>query len=446
MKNLPVTVLMCTMMITVTLSGCLGGDEGNTGPEHFLECKLIDINPGSNDSSPSGFNIINDVMYFNADDGIHGVELWKTDGTESGTVMIKDINIGPNGSHASIISAMGSTIFLAADDGIHGMELWKTDGTSAGTMMVKDIRSGSDGGATYARGGTVVGNHLFFSGNDGSNVLMGGLWKSDGTETGTVKIADVDFKKYTMISAIGSTIFFAGCGVGQSCGTSDIGLELMKSDGTGAGTVVVKDIYPGSNDGAPDALLTLNGVLYFTARNETVGGELWRSDGTESGTEMVMDINPGSETGVAMNGLNYPHAVGDTIYFEGNDGVHGDELWKSDGTLAGTSMVKDIGLGTGNSINGNVDGFFGNAETLFFWQGVTGELWSSDGTDAGTMKVKADWTGSGLADAGPGGTCGTRANMPAKAGGIMGELLFFQANTYTSDSQGEELFVLDLQS
>ncbi len=449
MKNHPVTFLMCTMMITVTLSGCLGSDEGNTGSEHFLECKLIDINPGSSDSSPGGFSVINEVVYFTADDGIHGVELWKTDGTESGTVMIKDINIGPNGSHASIISAMGSTIFLAADDGIHGRELWKTDGTSAGTMMVKDIRSGSDGGATYAAGGAVAGNHLFFSGNDGSNNLMGGLWKSDGTETGTVKVADVDNKHFSEVIAIGSTLFFAGCGVGQSCGTSDIGLELMKSDGTNAGTVVVKDINTGSNDSAPAGLLNMNGVLYFTARNETTGGELWRSDGTESGTEMVVDINAGSGWGLAMNGLNYPHAVGDTIYFAGNDGVHGEELWKSDGTSAGTSMVKDIGLGTaGNSIDGQVNGFFGNAGTLFFWQAVEGELWSSDGTDAGTMKVKADWTADALAEAGPGGTCGTRANVPTHTGVIMDDLLIFQSKgtTQPSDSVGKELFVLDLQS
>src|SRR5262245_62031164 len=87
---------------------------------------------------------VNGTLFFAADDGVNGQELWKSDGTAAGTIMVKDIRPGANGSFPENLTAVGNTLFFAADDGVNGTELWKSDGTAAGTILVKDINPGSD--------------------------------------------------------------------------------------------------------------------------------------------------------------------------------------------------------------------------------------------------------------------------------------------------------------
>jgi ELWxxDGT repeat protein len=123
------------------------------------------------------------------------------------------------------------------------------------------------------------------------------------------------------------------------------GRELWKSDGTEAGTVLVKDINSGGGDSSPSNLANVNGTLFFSANNGTNGFELWKSDGTEAGTVLVKDINPGAANSSPFSPTN----VGGTLFFTTNDGTNGRELWKSDGTEAGTVLVKDINSGVGDS-------------------------------------------------------------------------------------------------
>lgn len=103
---------------------------------------LKDIAPGEGGSSPKELTAIGMSLYFNANGGINGREIWKTDGTTVGTVLVKDVNIGANDSTPANFIEAGGLVFFSADDGINGMELWKTDGTSAGTVLVKDKNSG----------------------------------------------------------------------------------------------------------------------------------------------------------------------------------------------------------------------------------------------------------------------------------------------------------------
>ena len=100
-----------------------------------------------------------------ADDGTNGDELWKSDGTVNGTVMVKDIYNGSYGSNAYELTVVGNTLYFSASDGTYGSELWKSDGTANGTMMVKDINIGS--GPSICQFFTAVGNTLYFQADDG---------------------------------------------------------------------------------------------------------------------------------------------------------------------------------------------------------------------------------------------------------------------------------------
>jgi ELWxxDGT repeat protein len=91
------------------------------------------------------------------------LELWATDGTASGTHLVKDINPGPESSTPRAGVVLGATLFFWADDGTHGAELWVTDGSAAGTHLVKDCYPGSNDSATLPPGGVAFGGKLFFT-------------------------------------------------------------------------------------------------------------------------------------------------------------------------------------------------------------------------------------------------------------------------------------------
>jgi ELWxxDGT repeat protein len=99
---------------------------------------IKDINTTSA-SAPEGFLAIGNTLYFQANDGKSGRELWKSDGTEAGTVIVKDIYAGFDNSMPEKLTAKGNILFFRANNGTSGRELWKSNGTEAGTVMIKDI-------------------------------------------------------------------------------------------------------------------------------------------------------------------------------------------------------------------------------------------------------------------------------------------------------------------
>lgn len=378
-----------------------------------------DINPGPSSSAPRGLTNVNGTLFFAADDGIHGhelwksdgtavgttplkefgsgfrsglgnltnvngtlffvanefnaddpdfpgagEELWKSDGTAAGTTLVKDINPGPGGSFPQFLTNVDGTLFFNANDPAHGYELWKSDGTAAGTTLVKDINPGPDdtrlqiSGSSFPQELTNVNGTLFFGAYDGTR---GGIWKSDGTATGTTLI---DFGRYggSGLTDFNGTLFFDG--------SADMsGIELWKSDGTAAGTTLVKDIWPGAGSSQPRFLSNVEDTMFFNARDGTDGLELWKSDGTAAGTALVKDINPGAASSFpsderAYEDLQNPLTnVNGTLFFDADDGIHGLELWRSDGTARGTTLVGDINPGAGSSFPGGV-GFYGELVNL----------------------------------------------------------------------------------
>src|SRR5262249_61154044 len=107
---------------------------------------------------------------------------------------------------------------------------------------------------------------------------------------------------------------------------------------------------------------TVGGTIFFTANDGAQGAELWKSDGTAAGTVMVADINPGANS--ACHGPCRPTEDTGTIFFADDAGMHGTELWKSDGTAAGTVMVADINPGTHGSNPNNLEN---DDDVLFFF-------------------------------------------------------------------------------
>jgi ELWxxDGT repeat protein len=177
---------------------------------------------------------------------------------------------------------------------------------------------------------------------------------------------------------VNGTLFFVATN-GDALSNYETNYEVWKSDGTAAGTRLVKDINLGPGASEPAALTDVAGTLFFSACEGSYGCELWRSNGTAAGTTRALDLAPGPESAS-------PSALvsqGGKLFFAADDGVHGREIWQSDGAAAGTKLVQDIAAGPADSDPANLAFAAGR---LFFSadDGHTGqELWAvSIGPDA----------------------------------------------------------------
>lgn len=437
--------------------------------------RVKDICPGPDSSGPRYMTISGGTLYFAANDGINGLELWKTTGEDAATTLVENLRAGAASAEPKSLTDVNGALYFSADDGINGRELWRSNGSTASLIDVKAGPESSDpkwltnvGGKLFfnAKSGnlevlwrcdgnaattsivkevlgpswlTNVNGTLYFSGYDGSQSSGGHgseLWMSNGTESGTVLVKDIniaiwhgDAEPRYLTNVNGTLYFTANTVVEDGSGASVTGHELWMTNGTEQTTIMVAEIVPGVMGSNPWSLINVNGVLYFEAGsddnrglwtasgsgvsfvttvrmaspinvngtvifrgtdqlNQLKDSEIWRSNGSEGSTKLVKDIR-----GTDSSNPRYLTEVNGTLYFAADDGVHGTELWKTFGSPLRTELVKDVEDGSGGSspkFLTNVDG------TLYFTanDGVNGwELWKSNGTSEGTVLVKNIGTG-----------------------------------------------------
>lgn len=332
-----------------------------------------DINPGPGNASPRSLTNVGGILYFSASDGLSG-QLWRSDGTSSGTNVVHDVLPGTIFERSFI--NFGGILLFAASDNISGAELWRSDGTSSGTFLIRDINPGLDSSFPYLF--TNVNGTIFFNANNGVNGSE--LWRTNGTSTGTFLVRDINAGSANSsprdLTNVGSVLYF-------SANDGAHGRELWRYDGTSAGTTMISDIQPGPISSDPENLIERIGTLYFSARDSVNGSELWRSNGTSMGTIIVRDINPGS----SGSGPSFLINANGVLMFAATDGVNGRELWRSNGTSTGTLLVRNINPGADDSSLNHLTNVSG--QVYFRANDGTGhELWRSDGTSTGTTLIR----------------------------------------------------------
>ena len=379
---------------------------------------LIDLVPGSSDLAPEDFMVSGNYLYFVGWQEFIGSQVWRTDGTVAGTIRLTgpdlgDINYVPSNSNYqqnSLLDFNGSLYFFAQrkDEswqltrsdgtvagtglavqmpntfevyGIHDLgatssfmvfqhfgQLWRSDGTQAGTFPLQELGPGEEFDSI-----TPAEFDLYFVKHDANYKYQ--LWKSGGQIASTVKVTDLP--AWTVVyDAVGNSLFF---------GVNDImtGIEPWTSDGTAAGTKMLKDIRPGNGDSiSPGELsIVVDDKIFFLARSNDSGGpsSVWRSDLTTAGTQEVIlePPDPNDFYGPALISA-FKHE----LFFQGHDTAHGGEPWLTKGGGVSASMIKDINvIDSGGSMPYMLH--YTN-DHLFFMTNSGGGLWTSDGSAEGT--------------------------------------------------------------
>lgn len=364
-----------------------------------------------------------DTVYFVAKDPQAGAELWRTDGTQAGTTLVKDINPGVASAWPSQLTVVNGTLYFVADDGAHGYELWKSDGTAIGTTLVKDIYPGAtqsgisellnlNGTLLFIATSPAAEAQLWRSNGAADTTVMvtspnlvgaatrfykliragdlvalrsfSGIWRSDGTPDGTHQLTDANV---SYMNAAGAQLFYTTETVE---GSQLYRYHLWKADLEAATTSLVTDLPAYINRTGPSDLVDLQGTLYFLYAKDPAGSmQLWRSDGTAQGTVMVASACGDRGSPYAASLL----AAQRLLFFTcgaANPGTMntGYELWRSDGTAEGTIPLKSFYHADdryGIAVQADVH------DVLLFSVSDTDygrELWMSDGLADGTVMIE----------------------------------------------------------
>lgn len=331
-----------------------------------------DIFLGEASSNPIGLTYFDGKVYFAASSEGSGVELYVSDGESAGTTMLKDIFPGESGSNPSDFTVFKDQLFFRANDGVNGAELWVTDGTPAGTLLFADINPGAP--PSNPSDFVVVGDLMVF---EATTVNFGKeLWVTDGTVPGTKLLGDIRAGQGSSTPSLRSEYVISS---NTTLFTADDGLfgeALYSTDGSSITylTNITSD--------AAEIVVARPQVDDVSEIYFSIGSTFWVTDGTMAGTKILKE-------GVAVGGPSRisPYILGGKTHFFGiADGSSVDSLWETDGTSAGTNILLSalsssevsrrgssttVGLGFGPVLNGKM--------SLITDNGIGVDIWVTDG-------------------------------------------------------------------
>ncbi len=364
--------------------------------------------------------MVGDRVWFTADDGVSGRELWSTDGTTAGTRLEADIAPGATSSRPQELTAVGARLFLSASTPA-GRELWTSD--QAGTRLAVDTTTAGYGlpfDSSHVRWIAAAGDRVTWLARDSDapdGQTFVSLFGSDGTRAGTQRLVPAD------LSAGASDLLVHGGVTEGADGHSwyRIDQRLVRTDGTTSGTTarqwpehtdlhmgdpaprgpeallasgvggrglelsrqdatLVKDLDDGTQQtpigfvtasGAPADIRAWGEGWFFTARTLTAGREPWTSDGTATGTRQVADLAPGPADSSPRPLLD----LGDRMLLRATTAEHGDEPWVLAPSGAAQRLA-DVASGAAGSSAGEAV-LLGDRVVLVLDDGTSGrELWA----------------------------------------------------------------------
>ncbi len=421
--------------------------------------------------------VYKDKLYFTGESADNDVELWVTDGTGAGTMLVQDVATSGSSTPSGLF-VFNNFLYFTADDGTNGRELWRSDGTANNASIVSNIDGAATSSISESASFFQNGTNVFFAATNNNKL---GLYKLTSSGVSMVKesLGDEILLDANVYAANigGKTVFTVRKGTDILTGSS----ELWVTDGTTAGTTMLKNFGIGSYSMFAGFVL-FNGFLYFDGFDLTgTGIELWRTDGTAANTKLFKDIDPAagaSSTPLLINSVVFQNK----LFFGANTTAAGFELWTTDGTSANTVLFKDINPGSESSTPfffldaGAVSNAFTNTSSnnfvfqdfytvyngrLYFVadDGTNGnEVWSTDGTAANTVMVANINTTAGGDGADQGlayytttgiyftGNNGTSGNEPWKTDGTEGGTSpVADINTGAPSSEPNYLFIYNNQ-